>query len=51
MAANEQALLVEHQGRVTLLTLNRPAVRNAFNDALVEGLTQALRDAEREYAD
>jgi methylglutaconyl-CoA hydratase len=35
-------LLVERQGPVARLTLNRPAVHNAFDDALIAELTQAL---------
>ncbi|MEA2642818.1 MAG: 2-(1,2-epoxy,2-dihydrophenyl)acetyl-CoA isomerase [Chloroflexota bacterium] len=48
MAADEPLLLIERSNRVAVLTLNRPAVLNAFTDALVVQLTQALRDAERD---
>ena len=34
------------EGPVALVTLNRPEKRNALNDALVEGLKDALRDAD-----
>jgi enoyl-CoA hydratase/carnithine racemase len=36
-------LRVEHQGSVTRITLNRPEVRNAFNDELIEALTSAFQ--------
>lgn len=35
-------ILVEQQGRVGLITLNRPEVHNALNDALMDALTEAL---------
>ena len=35
-------LLVERQGRVGVLTLNRPKVLNALNDALMDALGAAL---------
>ncbi len=34
------------EGSVARVTLNRPEKRNALNDALVEGLKKALRDAD-----
>jgi methylglutaconyl-CoA hydratase len=40
------ALAVEHQGPVGLVTLNRPERHNAFDDALIEELTAALRAME-----
>src|SRR3954468_23195421 len=48
MADNEPVLLVERRDRVALLTLNRPAVLNAFNDELVTTITRTLRDLERD---
>lgn len=39
-------LLVEKRQGVLALTLNRPEIRNAFDDAQIERLTRALRDAE-----
>lgn len=39
-------LLVENVGGVRFLTLNRPEKRNALNDALIEALKSALRDAD-----
>lgn len=38
-------LLVENQGRVRVLTLNRPQQKNAFTDALYDAVRDALRDA------
>jgi 2-(1,2-epoxy-1,2-dihydrophenyl)acetyl-CoA isomerase len=48
MAADPPVLLIERRDQVALLTLNRPQVLNAFNEALVADLTRALRDAERD---
>ncbi|MDX1376119.1 MAG: enoyl-CoA hydratase/isomerase family protein [Burkholderiales bacterium] len=39
-------LLVEIRDAVATLTLNRPEIRNAFDDAQIERLTKALRDLE-----
>jgi len=39
-------LLVEKRQSVLTATLNRPEIRNAFDDAQIERLTRALRDAE-----
>ena len=48
MADSPPVLLQERANRVAVLTLNRPQVLNAFDEDLVQGLTQALRDAERD---
>lgn len=45
MSAN---LLVERRGPVAVLTLNRPEIRNAFDDALIAALTAALGEIERD---
>jgi methylglutaconyl-CoA hydratase len=42
------ALAIERQGPVGLVTMNRPEVHNAFDDALIAGLTEALRSMEAE---
>ena len=43
------ALQIAEQGRVLTITLNRPEVRNAFNDEVIAELTQAFVDlAERD---
>ena len=39
-------VLIEDRGAIRFLTLNRPEKRNALNDALVDALKGALRDAE-----
>ena len=44
------ALAIEHQGPLGLITLNRPERHNAFDDALIEELTAALRAMEAEEA-
>jgi enoyl-CoA hydratase len=39
---DQPAVLTERRGRVLLITLNRPEVRNAVNGALAEGVATAL---------
>lgn len=39
-----QNLLVEKRDQVAFVTLNRPEIRNAFDDTLIASLTRALRD-------
>jgi methylglutaconyl-CoA hydratase len=41
-------LLVEVRNQVAIVTLNRPEVRNAFDDALIADLTQAFEEIEQE---
>ncbi|MEQ9396607.1 enoyl-CoA hydratase-related protein [Haliea sp.] len=41
----ESVLLQEQRGRVRVLTLNRPAKKNAINDALWVAIREAFRDA------
>ena len=41
-----QSLAIEHQGPIGLVTLTRPERHNAFDDALIADLTQALREME-----
>ena len=45
-----QALAIERQGPIGLVTLNRPERHNAFDDALIVELTAALRSMEAEDA-
>jgi len=45
-----EPLLVQSRDAVVTLTLNRPEIRNAFDDAQIERLTKALRTAERDAA-
>jgi methylglutaconyl-CoA hydratase len=45
-----QAILLERQGPVALVTLNRPERHNAFDDALIAELTETLRSVEAEDA-
>ena len=40
------SLAIDHQGPVGIVTLNRPERHNAFDDALIAGLTDALRAME-----
>ena len=41
-------LKVDRDGKVLVLTLNRPAQLNAFNDELYDSVTKALRDAAKD---
>ncbi len=41
-------VLIEKAGGVARLTLNRPDVRNAFDDALIAELTRALRELDED---
>jgi len=40
------SLAIDHQGPIGIITLNRPERHNAFDDALIASLTEALRDME-----
>src|SRR5205814_8963434 len=42
------SLLIEDQGNVRILTLNRPEKRNALDTALTRDLLEALREADAE---
>jgi len=44
----EPIVRTERDGRICLLTLNRPERRNALSDALVEALGEAILDADRD---
>jgi enoyl-CoA hydratase len=46
--AEEQAVLTERRGSVLLITLNRPQVRNAVNQALAAGVAGALDELDGE---
>jgi 2-(1,2-epoxy-1,2-dihydrophenyl)acetyl-CoA isomerase len=48
MSVNEQPLLIENDGPVRTLRLNRPDVLNAFNTELLKALGKAVRDAEKD---
>jgi len=41
-------LIVERRDLVAVVTLNRPEVRNAFDDVLISNLTNVLRDLEED---
>ena len=43
-------LIVERRGAVAIVTLNRPAVLNALNDALLDELSHALRSLDEDAA-
>jgi len=45
-----QNLLLEKQGAIAILTVNRPAVRNAVNDQTIEELDAALSEVEHDLA-
>src|SRR4051812_47101840 len=42
------AIVIERQGPIGLVTMNRPERHNAFDDALIAELTEALRSVEAE---
>src|SRR5438067_160710 len=46
MRTNYQTLLIQRDGGVLTITMNRPEVLNAFNDVMLEELTEAV-EAER----
>ncbi len=46
MQTNYQHLLVQQNGSVLTLTMNRPEVLNAFNDTMLEELTEAVEAAQ-----
>ena len=41
-------LLIERRGAVATVTLNRPEMRNAFDDVLISNLTQAFLEIEKD---
>ena len=41
-------IVIERQGPIGLITMNRPERHNAFDDALIAELTEALRSMEAE---
>src|SRR4026207_461160 len=43
-------LIVEKRNTVAIVTLNRPDVRNAFDDVLIADLTKAFQDIEKDDA-
>ncbi len=43
-------LLIERRGAVGVVTLNRPEIRNAFDDTLIASLTGALRELDADPA-
>jgi len=47
---NATSIAVERQGPIGLVTLNRPERHNAFDDAMIAELTEALRSMEAEDA-
>ena len=47
---NATSIAVERQGPIGLVTLNRPERHNAFDDAMLAELTEALRSMEAEDA-
>jgi enoyl-CoA hydratase len=46
----EAAVLTERRGRVLIITLNRPEVRNAVNGAVAEGVARALDELDADDA-
>lgn len=50
MSVDQDGVLVSDDGGVRQITLNRPDVLNAFNDAMLKALSKAVRDADRDKA-
>src|SRR3954463_16455378 len=50
MEQSDKSLLVERDGGIVILTLNRPQARNAFDRALIAQLRAALQQAEEDAA-
>jgi len=50
MATTGCPILIDNEGPVRTITLNRPDVLNALNDALLLSLTEAVREAGRDIA-
>src|ERR1700731_1192976 len=50
MRIHFQHLLVQQDGGVLTITMNRPEVLNAFNDVMLEELTEAVDAASRDEA-
>ncbi len=48
--AAEQAVLVERQGRIMIIRLNRPEAMNAINGALSHGLLNAVKELDQDDA-
>ncbi|WP_291532198.1 enoyl-CoA hydratase-related protein, partial [Bradyrhizobium sp. UBA2491] len=46
--ADMTKLLVTHDGPVSIITINRPEVRNALDNETAAALTRALRDFDRD---
>jgi methylglutaconyl-CoA hydratase len=45
---SEEHLIIEKRNAVAIVTLNRPQVRNAFDDTLIEDLTQTFLELDRD---
>ncbi|MDE2428618.1 MAG: enoyl-CoA hydratase/isomerase family protein, partial [Burkholderiales bacterium] len=45
-----ETLIVDRNGLVATVTLNRPDVRNAFNETTIAELTQVFRDLDTDPA-
>ena len=50
MSVDQDGVLVNDDGGVRQITLNRPDVLNAFNDAMLKSLSKAVRGAEKDKA-
>lgn len=47
---SEQSIVIENDGAVRTIRLNRPDVLNACNDALLDALHKAMREAEKDVS-
>src|ERR687886_714871 len=48
MNNESKSVIYAVEGNVARVTLNRPEKRNALNDALIAGLKESLREADRD---
>jgi 2-(1,2-epoxy-1,2-dihydrophenyl)acetyl-CoA isomerase len=48
LSSDEHSLLIADESGVRTITLNRPEVLNAFNDAMLAALSKAVREADKD---
>jgi 1,4-dihydroxy-2-naphthoyl-CoA synthase len=48
-ANSEEVILVEQRDRVLIITINRPAARNALNRAVATGVRDAVDELDAEF--
>ena len=48
MSSDENSILIADESGVRTITLNRPEVLDAFNDAMLAALSKAVREADKD---